>query len=236
MTDEPAGTRTHGTDFGDGVGLKIVEQFNHRNAAQSGRGERSVAAGAFGSVNHSAVGVDADGDPAVDMADDEAALLIVFAEFCGMQTRHGFLVERMGLRATVDAGDAGDAGEVAKFVHVGWIHGVCRFLDALAEFPGDHNAEFCGVIAAALVGGGVVNKAAVDDYYAFRLGKSAAAASGDGINVSEVDAVFLQQVKGDGGAERNLIVDGCEFQKLRRVVKDAFGKQRCPAPENADFC
>ena len=73
-----------------------------------------------------------------------------------MELGHRLLVEDMRVRDAVDALDAGEPRVVAVFVDICWIEGERRLLVFLGKGPGEHDAEFRGMLGAADSRDGVV--------------------------------------------------------------------------------
>ena len=224
MADEAAGTGEHGAHLGGGVSLvQILQHLHHRDGAETGGGEGAVAAGALGAVHHAPGLMGGDGDAAVHMADDQVQILVALAQLFRVNGGNALLVQHMGLGTAVKPRNAGEASAVPQLVHVGGVHGVHGLVILAAQLVGQHDAQLCRVVAAALVGGGVLYQPLVDLHDSGSLRIGAAAPADEYIHVGGGHAVGLQKGKQHLLAHGHLVVGGGVFQQLRGVVEDALG-------------
>ena len=148
--DEPSGARTHEAHVLRGMaGVDVVEQRQHGNAPYARRGEGALAIGPHVAIDHAAAAVGADGDAAVDVRDDEVAVLIAAAQLLGVEGGDGLLVEDVRVRDAIDAAYAGEARLVLVFIDVGRVEGVCLAVEFLSQRPCEHDAKLGGMLATA---------------------------------------------------------------------------------------
>ena len=164
-----------------------------------------------------------DGDAAVHMADDQVQILVALAQLFRVNGGNALLVQHMGLGTAVKPRNAGEAGIIPQLVHVGGVHGVHGLVILAAQLVGQHDAQLCRVVAAALVGGGVLYQPLVDLHDSGSLRIGAAAPADEYIHVGGGHAVGLQKVQQYLLAHGHLVVGGGVFQQLRGVVEDALG-------------
>ena len=176
-----------------------------------------------------------DGDVAVDVRDDEVAVLVPAPQLRRVELGDGLLVEDVRVRDAVDAADAGEAGVVAVLVHVRRVDGECRLREILGELPRQHHPELGRVLRAADAGDGVVEEPPVDCGEPTGLGVGAAAAADEGVDRGGVDPLVAEHVEDDAAAEVELVVDVRELEELRRVVEEAVLEARGLVLEEADL-
>ena len=140
-----------------------------------------------------------------------------------MDGGNALLVQHMGLSPAVKPGNARQPGVVAKLVHIGGIHGVHGLAVPLAQFIGQHNAQLCRVIGAALVRGGIFYQFPVDFHDPGSLGIGAAAPAYEYVHVRRGHAVMRQKIHNHLHPHGQLIVGGGIFQQLRGIVEDGLG-------------
>ena len=224
MADEAAGTGEHGAHLGGGVSLvQILQHLHHRDGAETGGGEGAVAARALGAVHHAPGLMGGDGDAAVHMADDQVQILVALAQLFRVNGGNALLVQHMGLGTAVKPRNAGQTGIIPQLVYVGGVHGVHWLAVLAAQLVGQHDAQLCRVVAAALVGGGVLYQPLVDLHDSGSLRIGAAAPADEYIHVGGGHAVGLQKGKQYLLAHGHLVVGGGVFQQLRGIVEDALG-------------
>lgn len=144
---------------------------------ETGGGEGAVAARALGAVHHAPGLMGGDGDAAVHMADDQVQILVALAQLFRVNGGNALLVQHMGLGTAVKPRNAGQTGIIPQLVYVGGVHGVHWLAVFAAQLVGQHDAQLCRVVAAALVGGGVLYQPLVDlhDSGSLRIGAAAPA-------------------------------------------------------------
>ena len=152
-----------------------------------------------------------------------------------MGLSNGLGIQHMGVGCAVEAADTGEARVVAVFIHVGRIQCIGRLMIVLRKPPGQHDAQLCGVFAAADSGFGIVIKLLVDDRDAAGLGAGAAAAADKHIDIGGVYPFFLQHIQDHLVTERHLAVHVGELQQNRRVMELAFLEQFLFVYKEADF-
>ena len=133
------------------------------------------------------------------------------------------LVQHMGLGTAVQPRDAGETGVVAQLVHVGGIHGVHGLVVLAAQLIGQHHPQLGGVVAAALVRGGVGNQPGINFHDPGLLGISAAAPAHEYVDIRRGHAMAVQEVQNDLLAHGHLVVGGGVLQQHRGIVEDALG-------------
>ena len=133
----------------DGVRLDVVKKLENRNRADASRRERALAVGTHVAVDHLTALVRRHRDAAVYVRDDEVAFLVLATHFRGVELSYRLLVEDVRVRYAVDALDAGETRVVAVFVDICWIEGERRLLVFLGKGPGEHDAEFRGMLGTA---------------------------------------------------------------------------------------
>lgn len=208
--------------IGGGVLLHVVQHGEDGQGPDARRSERPFAVRPHRGVDDAAVVVRADGDAAVDVGDDEIAVLVAAAELRGVRLGNGLLVQHVRMGETVDAPEAGEARELSVLVGVLGVH----HEGGAAEFPPELVREHCtearGVDRAADVRGKVRGEAPVDRDDAAELRVAAVAAPAVGIDQGRVDAFLLQRVEDDRAAKRDLVGDVRELQQDGRVVEQVL--------------
>lgn len=236
---EPAGQApalgTQGADFGRVVVPEVVQHVGHGHGPHTGGGEGALAAAGVVAVDHAAVVVGGDGDAAVYMADDEAAVLITLAQGLGVFAGYGLEVESVGDGPAVYAAHAGDAGQGLELVHDGRVHHEQAAAVAAAVDLGHLHAQHGGVVEAPAGGPGVVYEALVYVVDAARDGVAAAAPAHDGIHALQAYAVVGQIGVHDLDAEIQLVVDGGKFAQLRGIVEDVHVEDLAVVLKEGEF-
>ena len=205
-----------------GVRFDVVEELQHRHGADARRGERAFAVRAHVAVDHASVVVRRDGYAAVDVRDDEVAVLVFATEFGGVELGDGLLVQDVRVRDAVDALDAGEASELAVFVDVRGVEGERGTRVRLREAPREHDAEAGRMLRTADSGDGVVEELLVDAHEPAVLRACAAAAPDERVDGLGCDALVLQHRQDDVAAEGHLVVHVRKLQQHGRVVEEVF--------------
>ena len=103
-----------------------------------------------------------DGDTAVDMRDDEIAVLVALAMPFGMYPGSGLLIQHMSLSLSVDPSDSGRSCLVAQLIDIGRIKRIHETAVLPAQLVGQHNTQLCWMVASAHSGSGVSHKSVID--------------------------------------------------------------------------
>ena len=217
------------------MGLKVIQQFQHRNAADPRGGKRAVAVRAHGAVDHFAVIVRADGNAAVNMAHNEIAVLVPFTHGFRMGNRNCLGIQHMGVGRAVQSADTRQAGIVAVFIHVGGVQRIGRLMIVLRKPPGQHNPQFRGVLAAAHRRFRIVIQLLVNDRHTAGLRAGAAAAADKHIDIGRVYPFLLQHIQDHLVPERHLAVHMGKLKQNRCVMELALLEQFLFVFKKADF-
>ena len=233
--DESAGTRAVAAQVIGGMRLKVVEHRQDRQRSDAGGGVRAVPVRAHVAVHRPAVFVGGHRDAAVDVRDDEVAVLVPAADLLGVELGHGLLVQAVRVRKAVHPLDAREPRVVVELVHGRGIEREGGLPELLRELPREHHPELGGVLRTVKALDGVVIDILVNVYDAARLGVRAAAAADERVDRMGIHALRLEHVEDHFAPEGHLVVDVRKLQKHGRFVEELPLEDRCLILEEADF-
>ena len=202
-----------------------ADHIRHRHGAHARRGERALAAARVVAVDHAAMRVRRHGNAAVDVADDQVAVLIALAQAARMPPRRLLEVERMADGRPVHAAHAGHARQVAQLVDNRRVHHQHQAAVFLMQRPRHLHTEHGGMVQSAPGLARILDELVVDVVHAAEDGITAAAAAYDRIDAVQIDLPVAQEFMDDRHPVIELVVDRRESQQDGGIVKRILRKQ-----------
>ena len=202
-----------------------ADDIRHRHGAHARRGERALAAARVVAVDHPAMCVRRHGNAAVDVADDQVAVLIALAQAARMPPRRLLEVERMADGRPVHAAHTGHARQVAELIDDRWVHHQHQAAVFIMQHPGHLHTEHGSMVQSAPRLARVLDELVVDVVHAAEDGITAAAAAHDRIDAVQIDLPVAQEFMDDRHPVIELVVDRRESQQDGGIVKRILRKQ-----------
>ena len=182
--------------------------IRHRKAPHPGRRKRSLTAAGVISIDHPSMFMRRHRYAAVDMADDEVAVLVPLSHpFCvGPGCR--LQVQSMGNRPPVDPLQSCNTRIIAELVDNRRIHHDHDSAVFLMHLVRHLDAQHGRVVQPALGRSCVRNQPLIDLVYASRHRVAASASADNRIDAGQVDVILLQEIVDNLHAVIQLIIDG----------------------------
>ena len=201
------------------------EDIRHGHGANARGRKRPLAAARVVAVDHASVPVRSDGDAAVDMADDQVAVLVALAHRPRVAARRLLEVERMGDRRAVDAARAGHARQVAQLVDDGRIHHQHQAAVFLVQRFGHLHAEHRRVIQPAARLPRVADERVVNRIDAALDGAASAAAADNRVDAVQINPMLPEKPVDDVHPVIELVVDRRKGQQHGGIVERILREQ-----------